>query len=65
MIAKELQKIKVNIMRNYQTSANTQGGVIQKTVPVKTGYNQDFKTFAEKSAMLNYLKPIEDIIKAY
>jgi hypothetical protein len=52
-------------MRNYQTSANTQGGVVQKTVPVKTGYNQEFKTFADKSVMLNYLKPIEDIIKAY
>jgi hypothetical protein len=58
MIAKEVQKIKINIMRNYQTSTNTQGGVIHKTVPIKTGYNQEFKTFAEKSAMLNYLKPI-------
>jgi hypothetical protein len=40
MIAKEVQKIKINIMRNYQTTANTQGGVIHKTVPIKTGYNQ-------------------------
>jgi hypothetical protein len=51
-------------MRNSQIPPGAQV-VIQKTVPIKTGYNQDFKTFAEKSAMLNYLKPIEDLIKGY
>jgi hypothetical protein len=54
-------------MRNYQVCSSVGGsqGVIQKTLPIKAGYNQDFKTFAEKSAMLNYLKSIEDLIKGY
>ena len=65
MIAKEVQKIKINIMRNYQTETTPNGGVVQISNPNKNGYVQDFKTFAEKSAMLNYLKPIEDLIKGY
>jgi hypothetical protein len=45
-------------MRNYQTAGTATGGVIQRTNPINTGYGQDYKTFAEKSVMLNYLRPI-------
>lgn len=65
-IAQEIQKIKISIMRSSnQSGVQSNGGVFQRSNQSIANKSMEGNKQNEKSTMLNYLKPIEELIRGY